>query len=625
MRADAELPCDDSLQMSVFDDNTRKDSSGHDDIEVEHDDGCLCDPDENDSDCDEVLDASEPISSSEDDSEDFNASGDNLQNDLAHFMFSANMTRDHCNTLLDILRKHGMQLPKDCRTLLKTPRSVEIHSKCGGQYVYFGLKRALQMVALDDEYRVNINVDGVPLYRSSSTQFWPILCQINSSKPIIVALFLGACKPNSVSEFLSDFVQEMSDLQSCGFASESGMRPAPVFLRAVICDAPARAFIKSTKGHNSLNACDRCCALGTSVNNRTTFSSPGCFHAEKRTHDKFVNLEYLGSHQCGPTPLSSVLSNCIESCVLDYMHLVCLGVVRRMINFWKSGDKIVRLSSGQILQISERLVALKDFIPSDFARKPRSLVELDRWKATELRMFLLYTGPIVLKGVLSQELYKHFLSLTVSISILLLGNAEKRRHLVHYACQLLHHFVSNSDSMYGPTFLVYNVHNLLHISDDVQFFDTSLDGVSAFPFENFLKTLKRFVRSTSVSPIAQVVKRIHEFEATTVSSPAYECSLSACLKLSARCRDCIILLKSGRYGQIIEKRDDSFVVSIYKKSCMELFFAEPCPSDLLDIAFVRRISEKRSVAEISYADIQCKALRLPHGDGHVFMPMLHTE
>lgn len=629
MRDDAELhlPCDDSVQMLVFDGNyIGKDSSGHDDNELEHDDSCLSEVDENNSGYDEVMDVSEPpISSSEDDHEEFSAPSDSLKNELAQFMVSANMTRDNCNTLLAILRKHGMQLPKDCRTLRKTPRSVEVQSKCGGQYVYFGIKKALQMVELDDEYKVNINVDGVPLYKSSSTQFWPILCQINSSKPIIVALFLGTCKPDSVSEYLSDFVLEMTELQSCGFAPRADMQPVPVVLRAVICDAPARAFIKNTKAHNSLHGCERCTALGKSVNNRTTFSSPDCFHAEKRRHDKFVNMEYLGSHQSGPTPLSSVLSNCIESCALDYMHLVCLGVVRRMIHFWKSGDKIVRLSSGQVSQISEKLVALKDFIPSDFARRPRSLVELDRWKATELRMFLLYTGPVVLKGVLSPELYKHFLSLTVSISILVLGNAEKRQQLLQYACRLLHHFVTNSDTMYGENFLVYNVHNLLHLADDVQFFDTSLDGISAFPFENFLRTLKRFVRSTSVSAIAQVVKRIQELEATTVSSSASTCTSSACLKLSTSCRDCMILLKSGRYGQIIAKVDDRLVVSIYRKSCMDLFFTKPCPSDLLDITFVRRSSEKRSVVEILYADIQCKALRLPHGDGHVFIPMLHIE
>ena len=57
-------------------------------------------------------------------------------------------------------------------------------------------------------------------------------------------------------------------------------------------------------------------------------------------------------------------------------------------------------------------------LPSEFARQPRSLAELDRWKATELRNFLLYTGPVVLKGIIDVNQYRHFLSFSVAIRLL---------------------------------------------------------------------------------------------------------------------------------------------------------------------------------------------------------------
>ena len=97
---------------------------------------------------------------------------------------------------------------------------------------------------------------------------------------------------------------------------------------------------------------------------------------------------------------------------IDYMHLVCLGVMKRILIMWIKGSR-------DIGEISNQMVALKDFIPCEFARKPRSMKDIDRRKATEFRQFLLYTGPVVLSQILYPNLYKHFLLLFVGIHILI--------------------------------------------------------------------------------------------------------------------------------------------------------------------------------------------------------------
>ena len=43
-------------------------------------------------------------------------------------------------------------------------------------------------------------------------------------------------------------------------------------------------------------------------------------------------------------------------------------------------------------------------------------------EATKFRPFLLYTGSIALKGVVSPKLYQHFLSLSIAVSIMLDSN-----------------------------------------------------------------------------------------------------------------------------------------------------------------------------------------------------------
>ncbi|CAM4490399.1 unnamed protein product [Leuciscus chuanchicus] len=130
-------------------------------------------------------------------------------------------------------------------------------------------------------------------------------------------------------------------------------------------------------------------------------------------------MAYRAKHQNGETPLIRAGIPCVGSFVLDYMHLVCLGVVRHILYYLCRIPNPRRLSPRQRAELSSELIKLRNSMPSEMARKPRSLQELDRWKATEFRQFLLYTGPVILHGIVDQDLYHHFLCLTIGMSILL--------------------------------------------------------------------------------------------------------------------------------------------------------------------------------------------------------------
>ena len=194
---------------------------------------------------------------------------------------------------------------------------------------------------------------------------------------------------------------------------------------------------------------------------------------------------------------------------VDPMHLVYLGVVRRMTSFWIEGPRVCRRSFQQLIRISLNLLNLNGKLPSEFARQPRSLDVFKRWKATGWRQFLLYTGPVVLKSVLNPTLYEHFLSLAVAISIPSCNGLSQK--MISYSRDLLKWYVNTSIKSYGPTFQTYNVHGLIHLPDDVSYFKDNLDNISAFRFENHLRTLKSMVRNSN-SPLAQMVKRVSETE-----------------------------------------------------------------------------------------------------------------
>ena len=111
---------------------------------------------------------------------------------------------------------------------------------------------------------------------------------------------------------------------------------------------------------------------------------------------------------------------------IDYMHCVCFGVVRRIINLWIQGPPSCKLSQNIVVGISEKLGALRPYISKEFSKKSRSLAEFRRWKATELRLFLIYTGPVVLKGKLLPNYYQNFMDLSVAVRILLCTSLLKQ-------------------------------------------------------------------------------------------------------------------------------------------------------------------------------------------------------
>lgn len=39
--------------------------------------------------------------------------------------------------------KQGFRVPKDARTLLSTPRSIDVMQKCEGDYLYLGIENGI--------------------------------------------------------------------------------------------------------------------------------------------------------------------------------------------------------------------------------------------------------------------------------------------------------------------------------------------------------------------------------------------------------------------------------------------------------------------------------------------------
>jgi hypothetical protein len=250
----------------------------------------------------------------------------------------------------------------------------------------------------------------------------------------------------------------------------------------IICVAPAKAFILNVKQFNAYHSCNSCTEEGTFLNRMTFLRMDSALRTDKYFHDK-TDIDY---HK-GDSPLLNFKIDITLSVVLDYMHNVSLGVMKKMLQFWSKGPKPVRLSRIDIDIISSELINLKTTFPTDFSRLPRSLEEVEYWKATEYRSFLLYTGPIVLKGRLKKKFYDHFI---IHTAIRLLASNETCLNYNDMAETLIRKFVHDYSILYGNEFITYNVHSLIHLLHFVRH-HRPLDSFSSFKFENYLQFLKK--------------------------------------------------------------------------------------------------------------------------------------
>ena len=172
---------------------------------------------------------------------------DTLAPRLANWSVKNSCTRACVNELLEILRYSGLSLPKDSRTLLGTVRNVPYIDQCGGKYICFRVEKNIIRIlnyckVSVQDIKMKVNIDDLSLSESSKSQLWPILGSFNKSEVFIIAVSGGTSNPPSVEFYMTDFIQEVNNLQSSGILHNG--RHIDFSLGAFICDAPAMFFIK---------------------------------------------------------------------------------------------------------------------------------------------------------------------------------------------------------------------------------------------------------------------------------------------------------------------------------------------------------------------------------------------
>lgn len=129
------------------------------------------------------------------------------------------------------------ELPKTSKTFLNVNFNYDIKSfDSDGQeisYVYFGLEGSFLNVVnpelhKDGKIFLQFNVDGMSLFKSSNTQFWPILVKIcddfDSYQSFVLGILQSEAKPHNADQYFDEFVRDINKL------SESGLICGPEYV-----------------------------------------------------------------------------------------------------------------------------------------------------------------------------------------------------------------------------------------------------------------------------------------------------------------------------------------------------------------------------------------------------------
>ena len=306
----------------------------------------------------------------------------------------------------------------------------------------------------------------------------------------------------------------------------SDINEAEITLDHAVFDNPKRSVVKNVKSHAARHPCEYCeCGAVNYIDDtmqkvKLTWP-PSTMNGRPRTitgikrivnsieegDDDILTPEYLKGIKGRSVLLDQPNFDYILDNPTEYMHVVCLGLVKRMVeNTYKLGKNRTRITNrprSDPKLFNEIIVTVK--VTREFPRRCRTL-DTAVYKALEYRNLLLFLFPIVLQNI--PELYKKerqlWLALVFMIRACVIPNEEYdhvSKDSIVKACELFYNLFFE---LYGQKNCIYSLHivpsHLLKMRGNVP-----LTERSAFVFESFYSEMKNLFQPGTSSPLQQIL------------------------------------------------------------------------------------------------------------------------
>uniref|UniRef100_A0AAG5CQR8 Transposase domain-containing protein n=1 Tax=Anopheles atroparvus TaxID=41427 RepID=A0AAG5CQR8_ANOAO len=434
--------------------------------------------------------------------------GNTFQECLRTWAKSTKISENSLDELLAIIRKKSFaDVPKDANTFLQGDLD-------DGQLWYDGIEKTIRhyfrnYTELVDVLEINISLEGRSIVSYKTTRIWPILMELRNipQKPVlVVGLFCGSPLAANRENYLRPLVIELNHL--CN--TKLNINPNHLYgkvmavrLKAIIADAPARAFMTGLNYHQANRTCYKCICDGTYDSDELKVTFPGVAGVP-RTDEKFRNGTYGEEHRLSKPLLELNSFNAIQDVVVGDG----IAVMRKLLLGWAESElePFPKWSSKQKQEIDKMLLRMR--FPSEIEKELRVLHYALCWTGSELHTFLHYASIAILKDKIDSAAYEHFKLFYCAMTILS-STAYKQRW--QYAGECLVRFVEQFDTFY-KSHLTSVVHNLLHLTAEVLRFGP-IPSIFRYSFDAKLRFIKGLVKEGN-HPLGKVVSSLSEVKET---------------------------------------------------------------------------------------------------------------
>lgn len=336
------------------------------------------------------------------------------------------------------------------------------------------------------------STDGLRPHKNSEEEIWALtytICEVPPSLrkvfTLVSQIWCGKKKP-FMNGFLIPFAKSLNNLYNKGVKwthprtkedhTTKGTGPAYTL------DAPARAMTQNVTLYSGFFGCNVCEIEGERIQSGKGFKTIFPYEEDLvlRTKDSMKNQTkavlktgIIEKGVRGESILNSI-PECDRSSavIMDYMHLVLLGITRQFFSKW-FGEKMKKKRRGPIQQdninpwyIGHKAKEIDIFLRSikgisEFTRFPKNVLKFKNYKASTWLVLLLFVSVPALHPHLPQDYFQHWLLLVIAMNLLLQETITEAE--IEMSRLLLSVFVEDAQKLYGKDIMSYNLHGLQHM------------------------------------------------------------------------------------------------------------------------------------------------------------------